>query len=68
MDKEPLSMYRKILGYSSGDKKQPIYAPMPGALVTQAFIYCSQCGGTISGTMGPRQDAWCLSCTEKQNG
>jgi len=62
---EKISMYREVLGYSSGDKKQPIYAPMSGALITQAFIRCSQCGDTISSTMGPRRDAWCIPCTDK---
>ena len=64
MDKK-LSMYREIRGYSSGDKKQPIYAPMPGQLVTQAFIHCSQCGDAVSSNMGPRRDAWCIPCTDK---
>ena len=57
-------MYRKILGYQSGDKKQPIFEPMPGALITRAFIHCSQCGDAISPSMGPRSDAYCIKCTE----
>ena len=61
-----ISMYRKILGYSSGDTKQPIYAPMAGALVTQAFIHCSQCGEAVSANNGPRRDAWCIKCTDKK--
>lgn len=60
-----ISMYRKLLGYTSGDRRQPIFAPMPGALVTQAFILCSQCRKAISGTMGPRTDAWCIPCTNE---
>jgi len=64
-DKEPLSMYRKLLGYNGGDKKYPIFAPMAGALVTQALIHCCQCREAISGTMGPRRDAWCISCTDE---
>lgn len=61
-----ISMYRKILGYQAADKKQPIYEPMPGALITQAFIRCCHCEGTISGTMGPRSNAWCIKCTEEK--
>ena len=57
-------MYRKILGYSSGDRKQPIYEAMPGQLITQAFIHCSQCNATVSANMGPRRDAWCIECTD----
>lgn len=60
-----ISMYRKVLGYSSGDRKQPIYEAMPGQLVTQAFIRCSQCSAAVSHNMGPRRDAWCISCTDK---
>ena len=59
-------MYRKLLGYQGADKKQPIYEAMPGALVTQAFIICCECNGIISGTMGPRSDAWCVECTENK--
>ncbi len=61
-----ISMYRKLLGYRSGDKKQPVYAPMPGALVTQALIFCSQCRATINSQMGPHRDTWCIPCTEKE--
>lgn len=61
---EQLSMYRKILGYMKGDKKYPIYKPMAGSLVTNAFIHCSQCREAISGNNGPRQDAWCIKCTD----
>jgi len=60
-----MSMYRKLLGYTGGDKKSPIFEPMSGALVTQAFIHCSQCGKAIYTQMGPRADAWCIACTEK---
>jgi len=61
-----ISMYRKVLGYMGGDKKQPIYQHMPGALVTQAFIHCSQCMAAISGQNGPRRDAWCIKCTDEK--
>lgn len=59
-------MYRELLGYRSGDKKQPVFAQMPGALVTQAFIVCSQCRTAIWGQMGPHRDTWCIPCTEKE--
>ena len=61
---EQLSMYRKILGYMKGDKKYPIYQHMPGSLVTNAVISCSQCRAMISGHNGPRRDAWCIKCTD----
>lgn len=66
MDKrEPISMYRKLLGYRSGNRKQPVFAPMPGALVTRALIHCSQCRAEVSPDMGPHRDTWCIPCTEK---
>ena len=61
-----ISMYRKLLGYQAADKKQPIYAAMPGALVTQAFIRCCKCGESISHNMGPRSNAYCIPCTEEK--
>ena len=61
-----ISMYRKLLGYNGGDKKYPIYAAMPGALVTHAFIHCTNCREAISHNMGPRSDAWCVECTEEK--
>ncbi len=60
-----MSMYRKILGYANGDRKKPIYKPMPGQLVTQALIHCCQCSTWISGNMGPRWNAWCIPCTDE---
>lgn len=59
-------MYRKLLGYRSGNRKQPVFAAMPGALITQAYIHCSQCRAEISPNMGPHRDTWCIPCTEKE--
>jgi len=61
-----MKMCRKLLGYRSGNRKQPVFAPMPGALVTQALIHCSQCRDVISPDMGPHRDTWCIPCTEKE--
>lgn len=58
-------LQRKLIGFRSGDKKQPVYAAMPGSLVTQAFIHCSQCRSMVSGNMGPHRDTWCITCTDK---
>lgn len=58
-------MHRKLLGYRSGNKRLPVFAPMPGALVTQVLIHCSQCRDEISPDMGPHRDTWCIPCTEK---
>lgn len=59
-------LYRGLIGYIGGDKKRPVYEAMPGALVTRAFIHCSQCSKAISHNMGPHRDTWCAECTEKQ--
>jgi len=61
-----LSMYRKLLGYRAGNRKRPVFAAMPGALVTQALIHCSQCRAVVSTNMGPHRDTWCIPCTEKE--
>jgi hypothetical protein len=34
--------------------------------VTQALIFCSQCRESISNNNGPRQDAWCIKCTDEK--
>ena len=59
-------MYRKLLGYNGGNRKSPIFEPMAGALVTRAFIHCCECREPICSTMGPRQNAYCIPCTEKK--
>jgi len=64
MDK--FSLFRKLLGYRAGNRKRPVFAPMPGALVTQAIIHCSQCRAEVSPDMGPHRDTWCIPCTEKE--
>jgi hypothetical protein len=47
---------RKIIGY------QPIYAPLPGQVVTHAFLMCSRCGCSIASSNGPGYEALCLKC------
>ena len=49
-----------IIGYTL----EPIYETPPGAIVTQAFILCQSCGGSVSSTSGPRYNAVCLKCVE----
>ena len=63
--KEPITMHRKLLGYMDADRTKPIFAAMPGALVTHAFILCHNCNDPISSNMGPRRNAWCIDCTAK---
>ena len=42
-----------------------LYAPPRGSIVTQAFIHCKYCRGSIYHCMGPKYDAVCLKCYEK---
>jgi len=54
---------RKLIGYTERDEGfYPMYAPLQGSIVTQAFILCRYCQGAISPNMGPRSDAVCLTC------
>lgn len=57
---------RELLGYTEREEGfYPLYAAPKGYIVTQAFILCKYCRGAISPNMGPRFDAVCLTCYEK---
>lgn len=57
---------RKLIGYTEREEGfYPLYESRPGGIVTQAFILCRYCQGAISPNMGPRSDAVCLTCYEK---
>ncbi len=57
---------RILLGYVEREEGYyPIYKTLPGSIVTQAFILCRYCHGAISSTGGPKYDAICLTCFEK---
>jgi len=57
---------RKHIGYTEREEGfYPMYAPEEGSIVTQAFILCKYCNSAISPNMGPRYDAVCLTCYEK---
>ena len=56
---------RKQIGYTEREEGfYPLYEPKRGSVVTQAFILCKYCNGTIYHCMGPRYDAVCLDCIE----
>ena len=42
-----------------------LYEPPKGSIVTHAFILCKYCNGAIYHCMGPKYDAVCLTCYEK---
>ena len=57
---------RKHIGYierEEGDYK--LYAPEKGSIVTHAFILCKYCSGAIYHCMGPKYDAVCIECYQK---
>lgn len=57
---------KHLIGYIERDEGfYPLYAPGKGYIVTQAFIHCKYCGGSIYHCMGPKYDAVCLECFEK---
>ena len=56
----------KLIGYTEREEGfYPLYESQPGGIVTQAFILCRYCQGAISPNMGPRYDAVCVTCYEK---
>ena len=57
---------KELIGYTEREEGfYPMYAPGKGYIVTQAFIHCKYCEGSIYHCMGPRYDAVCLTCYEK---
>jgi len=57
---------QELIGYTEREEGfYPLYAPGKGYIVTHAFILCKYCSGAISPNMGPRYDAVCLTCYEK---
>ena len=57
---------RELIGYTEREEGfYPLYSPAKGSIVTHAFILCRYCGGSIYHCMGPRYDAVCLTCYEK---
>lgn len=58
---------RKIIGYRElNGQYEPIFEPRIGSIVTQAFILCKECGGSVYHCMGPKFNSICLSCFDKK--
>lgn len=58
---------RKLIGYTEREEGYyPLYETPKGVVVTHAFIMCKYCGGPISPNSGPRYDAVCLTCYDKE--
>ena len=57
---------RELIGYTEREEGfYPLYAPPKGYVVTQAFILCKYCSGAIYPCMGPKYDAVCIPCYQK---
>jgi hypothetical protein len=57
---------RKIIGYTEREEGfYPLYESQRGFITTAAFILCKYCRGAIDSMGGPKYDAVCLSCYEK---
>ena len=57
---------QELIGYTEREEGfYPLYAPPKGSIVTHAFILCKYCNGSIYHCMGPKHDAVCLTCYEK---
>lgn len=57
---------RQHIGYIEREEGfYKLYAPLKGSIVTQAFVLCKYCNSVISPTMGPKYDAVCFNCFNK---
>lgn len=57
---------RQHIGYVEREEGfYKIYAPPRGSITTQAFILCKYCNGCIYHCGGPKLDAVCCSCYDK---
>lgn len=58
---------RQHIGYIEREEGYyKLYAPEKGSIVTQAFILCKYCNSAIYHCMGPKYDAVCKECYEKE--
>lgn len=56
----------KVIGYTEREEGfYELYEIPKGYIVTAAFILCKYCRGAIASMGGPRYDAVCLTCYEK---
>jgi transcription elongation factor Elf1 len=57
---------RKHIGYIERDEGfYNLYEPTKDAVVTNAFVLCKYCDGNIYHCMGPKSDAVCFDCYNK---
>lgn len=57
---------RRHIGYIEREEGfYKLYAPPKGSIVTQAFVLCKYCNSAIYHCTGPKSDAVCFTCYEK---
>lgn len=60
-------MDRRVIGYQATEEGwKEILKPSSGAIVTQAFILCTNCRAAISSSGGPRYNSYCLKCVDEE--
>ena len=60
---------RNLIGYTEREGEfHPLYETPRGYIMTAAFILCKHCRSAIASMGGPRYDAVCLTCYEKNSG
>jgi hypothetical protein len=58
---------RKLIGYTEREEGfYPMYEAGRGYITTAAFILCKYCRSPIAAMGGPRYDAVCIPCYEKE--
>ena len=57
---------RKQIGWIEREEGYyKLYEPPKDSIVTRAFVLCKYCNTTIATCMGPKYDAVCFDCYEK---
>lgn len=63
---DAMTEQREHIGYTEREEGfYKLYAPVKGSVVTQAFIMCKYCSQPIYHCSGPRSDAVCFECHDK---
>lgn len=58
---------RELIGYTEREEGfYPMYEAQRGFITTAAFILCKYCRGAIAAHGGPRYDAVCITCYDKE--
>ena len=57
---------RKQIGWTEREEGfYPLYETRTGYVTTRAFVLCKYCNAAIASMGGPKHDAVCLACYDK---